>query len=185
MTRKRKQQKRKHYRVTPQHAKLAIGARCDHPRPECGAGMYLMPSRYGLFYGCQNYPKCRGSHGAHQHTGQPLGVPANAATKQLRIRLHEVFDPLWKTGGMTRNDAYASLARLLGISRAKCHIGMFSEAQCRLALHLLQRKPGDVGTGSGVLLENGMDGLGDPVSAASGQQSVGPLRRWMAVEGGD
>ena len=28
--------------------------------PECGSIMYLKTSKYGQFYGCSNYPKCKG-----------------------------------------------------------------------------------------------------------------------------
>jgi len=42
--------------------------------PECGRRMRLRNSRYGEFYGCSGYPKCRITHGAYPD-GRPLGVP--------------------------------------------------------------------------------------------------------------
>jgi hypothetical protein len=81
--------------------------------PDCGKQMILRSSKYGLFYGCVGYPGCKGAHGAHPD-GSPLGIPATKETKQARIRAHEAFDKLWKSGGMTRTEAYAWIAKELG-----------------------------------------------------------------------
>lgn len=51
---------------------------------ECQAPMLLRESRFGKFYGCTRFPECRGTHGAHPD-GRPLGVPANAETKEARV----------------------------------------------------------------------------------------------------
>ena len=98
--------------------------------PECGSTMSLRSSRYGLFYGCDEFPKCRASHGAHPD-GRPLGIPANAETKQWRMKAHEASDGLWKSGRMGRNEAYVWLAEQIGLSRDDCHIGRFDIEQCK------------------------------------------------------
>lgn len=41
---------------TKQESVKAEGIKC----PECGKDMYLRESRYGRFYGCEDYPKCKG-----------------------------------------------------------------------------------------------------------------------------
>jgi hypothetical protein len=73
--------------------------------PECGAPMMLRYSRRyeRPFYGCSRYErtKCPGTHGAHPN-GEPLGIPADCATKAARHELHLVFDQLWKAGIMSR-----------------------------------------------------------------------------------
>ena len=33
--------------------------------PQCSSGMVLRNGRYGKFYGCSNYPRCRGTRQAH------------------------------------------------------------------------------------------------------------------------
>lgn len=114
--------------------------------------MALKNSRYGLFYGCENWPRCNSTHGAHPN-GKPLGVPADAETKQARIVAHAAFDRLWneiapsylipitlarsarkrneyriKKRGRTR--AYRWLAEQLGIKADECHIGAMDVATC-------------------------------------------------------
>ena len=39
-----------------EHKELAKGVTCDL----CGADMVVKVGRYGKFYGCSNYPKCKG-----------------------------------------------------------------------------------------------------------------------------
>lgn len=97
--------------------------------PECAAPMHLRPSRFGQFYGCTRYPACNGTHGAHPD-GSPLGVPANRATKDARIAAHAAFDTLWKSGGMTRKEAYRWMGGALGMSKDEAHIGLFDIATC-------------------------------------------------------
>ena len=97
--------------------------------PECGAKMTLRKSRFGQFYGCSTWPKCDAAHGAHPD-GTPLGVPANKATKQARIKAHEAFDTLWKGGRMKRSEAYSWMASALGLTAAEAHIGRFDIPTC-------------------------------------------------------
>jgi len=92
--------------------------------------MRLRSSRFGLFYGCSRYPRCRATHGAHPN-GEPLGIPADEATKALRIAAHEVFDRLWKKGPMTRIKAYSWMQEVLGLSREEAHIGRFNGDTCK------------------------------------------------------
>jgi len=61
---------------------------------ECGAQMMLRDSKYGKFFGCSQYPNCKGTHGAHPD-GSPLGIPADAETKLLRRQAHIVAESIW------------------------------------------------------------------------------------------
>jgi hypothetical protein len=56
-------------------------------------------------------------------------TPADAETRQLRYKCHEVFDPLWKkrTAFRCRSDAYAWLGKFLVLPRDKAHIGMLDK----------------------------------------------------------
>jgi hypothetical protein len=92
--------------------------------------MVLRASRYGLFYGCERFPLCNAAHGAHRDTGKPLGVPADAETKRARIRAHDAFDTLWKTGRMTRPEAYRWMQSTLGLRKDEAHVGMFDTTTC-------------------------------------------------------
>jgi hypothetical protein len=121
--------------------------------PDCGAPMALRRSWYGPFYGCTRYPACKGAHGAHPD-GKPLGIPADQATKQARIRAHAALDPLWQEavaivdyGALDRRGrravrqrarvrAYAWLAKQLDMDLDACHIGRFDKATCNRVVEL-------------------------------------------------
>lgn len=115
------------------------GERRDLTCPEagCNGHLVLRASRFGPFYGCTRYPACRAAHGAHPD-GRPLGIPADKATKDARIRAHAAFDPLWRVDGLRGRDkrrargrAYRWLARQLGYDEAyQLHIGEASIDQC-------------------------------------------------------
>lgn len=71
----------------------------------------------------------------------PLGTLANAALRAIRQQVHEAFDPLWSNdaslddkGKNARTRAYSWLASVMNLPTADCHIGMFDEEQCRLAI---------------------------------------------------
>ena len=100
--------------------------------PECGARLIYKPSKFGGFYGCENYQttKCKGAIGCHVGTRTPLGVPANQETRKLRTKAHLLFDNLWKNKQMKRKEAYKWLAEKMILSQDKAHIGMFNKEQC-------------------------------------------------------
>lgn len=91
--------------------------------------MVLRTSRFGLFYGCTQFPACKAAHGAHKD-GRPLGVPANKATKDARIAAHEAFDQIWKNKHMKRKAAYAWMQTAMSLPADEAHIGRFTIEQC-------------------------------------------------------
>lgn len=117
--------------------------------PYCGAfsvlvtGAAIYSHRLDLanlnFYQCQ---PCGAHVGCHT-TGDgktPLGRLANAELRQAKSAAHAVFDPIWqanaeKSPGTSRvkirNRCYEQLAKLLGIAREDCHIGMMDVAMCQ------------------------------------------------------
>ena len=95
--------------------------------------MCLRPSQFGhdkVYYAC-TVEGCPGAHGAHPD-GTPLGVPADQATKRMRIAAHAVFDKLWQgaCGLMARSEAYAWMRKELGMTRDEAHIANFDSATC-------------------------------------------------------
>ncbi len=104
---------------------------CNLACPECDGSLELRESRYGLFYGCENFPKCRASHGAHPD-GSPLGIPADTETKQARIAAHELFDRI-----LTKRKRYAWLAKFNGVPD---HIGEMSQEHCALLIAAIQKE---------------------------------------------
>lgn len=134
--------------------RVTLGATLTHPCPECGAAMVLRDSKHGLFYGCRSYPRCQSTHGAHQATGQPLGIPADKATKLERTATHALFERLWEGADapFTRQDAYRWMAAMLDLSKDEAHIGRFDVVMCqRLRALVVARYPalaaGEVGHG--------------------------------------
>ena len=117
---------------------------------ECGAPMRLLTSKNATgplqgrkFWGCTKYPDCTCTHGAHQSTGEPLGVPANAETRAARRLAHEAFDDLWAREAFKRNHgrpgqylsraaAYKWLASTFG--RTEIHIGALTAEEAALVV---------------------------------------------------
>ncbi|MBF0554413.1 MAG: hypothetical protein HQK96_07670 [Nitrospirae bacterium] len=91
------------------------------------------------FYGCTNFPKCKGTHGAHP-SGDPLGVPANLKTKNARIKAHDVFDRFWKEGHVSRAYAYQIVSEAFG---RQIHIGELDFDGCE---RLVKFCEGEYGT---------------------------------------
>ena len=60
-------------------------------------------------------------------------TPADIRTRKLRNQCHDVFDPLWKNGGWSRETAYSKLAEFMQVSQKDCHIGYFNAEQCERA----------------------------------------------------
>ncbi|MFY2597151.1 zinc-finger-containing protein [Achromobacter xylosoxidans] len=68
----------------------------------------------------------------------PLGRLANATLRRLKQAAHAEFDPLWRSGEMTRLEAYTWLAKELGISASNCHIGMMDEDTCKAVVAVMR-----------------------------------------------
>ena len=93
---------------------------------------------YGKPYGEWPYvyfcPSCGAAVGCHPGTRIPLGRMADKKTRQLRAKAHQVFDPLWKSGAMSRTEAYNLLARHLGIAYEQCHISQMNVEQLQYVI---------------------------------------------------
>lgn len=91
------------------------------------------------FYGCSQFPTCKGTLGAHQFEPyEPLGFQADPETKQARIEVHDILDPLWlhQPKG-TRGRVYAALSEEFG--RA-FHVGECTKEDCVRAIDFLKGK---------------------------------------------
>lgn len=60
---------------------------------------------------------------------------------------HAAFDPLWKSQtknrSQLRSKLYRELAVHLGLQLEDCHIGMFDEKQCEMAVAWCREKLGN------------------------------------------
>ena len=83
------------------------------------------------FYHCQD---CDAYVGCHRGTDKPLGTIANNRLRKLRKSCHDSFDKIWKNKHLSRSKAYKWLASELNIPTKQCHIGMFDEEMCMIAI---------------------------------------------------
>lgn len=113
--------------------------------PYCGAEVILKSMSYiyknrndikGNVWVCSRYPECDSYVGCHKGTDLPLGRPANLKLRNLKKEAHRQFDPIWKSGLMTRKAAYKWLADRLNIPYEECHIGWFDIEMCNKVIHL-------------------------------------------------
>ncbi|MBB5610383.1 MULTISPECIES: DUF3268 family zinc-finger domain-containing protein [unclassified Janthinobacterium] len=132
--------------VTPQNPSRSATARVKNPLPApiecpyCGDTVELVNNSeiYGRPYGewpwayrCAD-SDCNSYVGLHPLTGIPLGTLANTELRKARKDAKAAFNPIWQSGEMTRNEAYAWLADALRIENAEeCHIGWFDLVMCR------------------------------------------------------
>lgn len=114
---------------------------------ELVSGKEIYPHRPDLFKlhfwlcrPCFAYVGCHPSGRGYGDGTRPLGTMANALTRQARKQAHEMFDPIWRKGNLTRKQVYTLLAKHLQIPVDACHIGSFDVSTCneviRWAKHL-------------------------------------------------
>lgn len=114
--------------------------------PYCGAeskkvtGKEIYPHRPDLahktFYQCA---PCDAYVGCHPGTCKALGRLANAELRKAKSAAHKIFDDIWRSGYMSRSQAYSWLAGQLGIEKKDCHIGMFDVDQCEQVVDASER----------------------------------------------
>lgn len=115
--------------------------------PYCGGGVKLVSSSvvYHSFnkgqkmWVCENYPKCDAYVGCHPNTEVPLGRLANKKLRSLKSEAHRQFDPMWKSGYMTRDNAYKWLAKEMCLTSKECHIGKFDNEMCKRAIEICRK----------------------------------------------
>ncbi len=81
---------------------------------------------YGKSYMCYYCKKDDAYVGCHQNSREPLGTMANKELRELRKQCHKLFDPLWKTGKMTRPQAYEYLYEKTKVN----HIAWTNKEDC-------------------------------------------------------
>jgi hypothetical protein len=100
-------------------------------------GREVYPHRRDLhelpFYQCA---PCDARVGCHPGTTRALGRLANAELRTLRSAAHAAFDPIWKTGKMSRTSAYKWLATQLQSPNGIVHIGEMNEAECQQVIEV-------------------------------------------------
>lgn len=101
---------------------------------------YINKNKNEHVWVCSNYPECDSYVGCHEGTTLPLGRPANARLRTLKKEAHKQFDPIWKSGLMSRKEAYVWLSSVLHIPLEECHIGLFDIKMCQRVIHLCKKQ---------------------------------------------
>ena len=92
--------------------------------PYCGARAFLRPASvvYGeraapgsKLYVCGNYPACDSYVAAHRTSQLPMGTLADKQLRRERQAAHAVFNQLWKSGLMSKRQAYLWLQAKLDL----------------------------------------------------------------------
>lgn len=82
---------------------------------------------------------CDAYVGCHSNSGKPYGTLAKKGLRLKRMKTHEIFDSVWKSGHMSRTEAYSKLALWLKISYKDCHIGQFNLEQCNKVQEIVKQ----------------------------------------------
>lgn len=116
----------------------------------CGAPARLADNSeyYGRSYGngrcwmCTRFPECDGYVGTHPDDS-PLGTLVDNETKQLRMQIHRIIDPLWQNQDRPKHKArgsvYGWLKRITGLEAY--HTGSLSKEDCLLVLEKIKENP--------------------------------------------
>ena len=115
--------------------------------PYCGStviyrsaeGIYRDNSRGTMLYVCSNYPECDAYVRTHAGTRIPVGTMANHELRNLRNTAHHYFDQLYRSGMMTKQEAYLWLANLISAPLSQAHIGYLGEYYCKLVIEESQK----------------------------------------------
>lgn len=97
-------------------------------------GIYYDNSREMMLYVCSNYPECDAYVRVHPGTNIPVGTMANRRLRELRKQAHREFDKLYKSGTMTKQEAYYWLAYMISAPLSQAHIGYLGEYYCEVVI---------------------------------------------------
>ncbi len=86
------------------------------------------------FWACSNYPECDAYVRTIKNSQKPRGTVANGELRALRRKTHYVFNKLYTSGYMTKQDAYVWLKKEMGCTMQQAHIGQFTEYNCKLVI---------------------------------------------------
>jgi len=94
---------------------------------------------------CYRCTGCKAYVGMHPFTNLPVGTLADEPLRYARKHGKEPFEKLWKSGKMTRDQAYEELAAHLDIEKNECHFGWFDEELCWEAMEWAIEKQKELG----------------------------------------
>ncbi len=101
-----------------------------HIHPVLTTGKLIYPHRKDLhnklLWQC---PWCDAYVGCHPDTDRPLGCIVGSLVKRARVQIHDLLDPIWQSGTITRNQLYKELSAILGYHYHTAGIRNMKEAK--------------------------------------------------------
>ena len=120
---------------TPQKSPEPVRCHCGRPAVLRSAEGICKTHKPGaMVYVCSNYPACNSFVMAHPNTMEPMGTLAPPELRRLRYEAHNQFDQLYKSGLMTRQEAYRWLAYVVQAPMSHAHIGHLGEYYCKIVI---------------------------------------------------
>ena len=110
---------------------------CGSSRMGLTSNAVVFGKEQGRWPYCFYCDDCGAMVGCHPNTYKPMGKMATGATRRLRQKLHEIFDPIWKLELLSRNDAYIWLEKELELTE-ECHISYLTKEQLKQAILALR-----------------------------------------------
>ena len=111
--------------------------------PYCGSqsvlqsadGIYRENNKNIRLFVCSKYPECDAYVRVQDGTKDvPLGSMANGELRALRRETHKHFDKLYKSGLMSKQDAYSWLSTILAAPMSYAHIGQLGDYYCKVVI---------------------------------------------------
>jgi hypothetical protein len=101
--------------------------------PRLTTGREIYPHRENLhrlkFYKCDT---CNNYVGTHKNSVKkiiPLGNISTSKLRNLRMQIHNLIDPIWKSGKMKRKDLYKKISQEIGWEYHTAKIRSADEAE--------------------------------------------------------
>jgi DNA helicase II / ATP-dependent DNA helicase PcrA len=94
--------------------------------PKCGSGMILRPGKWGQFWGCRNFPRCKGTTKAQNAQKQ---APKPRSTKKRVVVGSTEQEAIWTE--ITNGDTHVCANALAGTGKS---------FTCREAMHRIQNR---------------------------------------------
>ena len=99
-----------------------------HKEAEWTENKVIYGKNYGRSFMVYLCKPCNAYVGCHNNTKKPLGTMANADTREWRKTAHAKFDPLWRDGNYSRDEAYNILNKHFG---REIHIAESDSDTCK------------------------------------------------------
>ena len=109
-------------------------------------GDALMREPFWICDACGNYVGCHARLRDNDPHPRPLGVIATDQLRKARRKIHDLIDPVWKEGRITRNKLYQLISERIGWNYHTASIRSMDEArevfkQARRVIAGIPKKP--------------------------------------------